>query len=89
MESFKDSLGMLNTDLILAYYKLGFWRIVSTSGNKLGFFFPVLASLIYTESKLKPLVKSLVLVYFFSSGIANLELCLKKWEFFYVFHILI
>lgn len=39
MESFRDNLGMLNTDLILAYYKLHFWKIFPILGNKLGFIF--------------------------------------------------
>lgn len=37
MESFKDYLGMLNTDLILAHYKLDSWKIIPTLGNKLVF----------------------------------------------------
>lgn len=73
---------MLNTDLILAYYKLYFGRNVPTSENKL-VFFP--SSLGYTERKLSLPIKSLDLVYFVSSANANIELCLKKQEIFKIF----
>lgn len=75
--SFEDYLGVLNTDLISAYDKFDFWRIVPTLGNKLVFFISILASLGYTENKLNFPIKSLDLVYLFPSGIANLELSLQ------------
>ena len=79
MESFKDYLGMLNTDLILAYCKLDFWRIIPTLENTRVFFFLILPSLDYIESKSNLPAKSLDLICLSPhSGIVNLELCLKN-----------